>query len=472
MSLKKRLLSIGVIGCLLLFVCVVALCRLPVNPETKEPETTVLVDTKETIYLWYSDDSMTDYINSAAVAFGEGRDARVIPQLVSDSHYVEAVNRASLEGGQIPDVYIVSNDSLSKAYLAGLATRVTDEELCSIENFPQTALSAMTYKDRIIAYPFYFETSALLYNKTYLQEWTKAQLAGQGTEGEGENLDDVEDAEVVEDGNGDGFFSDSEQRLEVTQAQIESGIPTNMDELLAFADNYDAPEQVEGILKWDVNDIFYNYHFVGKYMVVGGETGDDEGNILIYSEEAKKCLEIFQMLNQFFNIDRENVDADSVLQEFIEGKLVFSVVTSDAVALLEQAKAEGTLAYEYGIAAMPHPSAELEGRSLSVTTGVAINSYSEHQELANEFAAFLTGEYAANLYERTGKLSANKAFCGENDNLKAFMNEYEDSISLPKMIETSNFWIHLERAFSRIWTGSDVDSELQELMVQILSQFE
>ena len=469
MSLKKRLLSIGIIGCLLAGVSAVALCHVQETDQVvAQTGETLVYDDKETMYLWYSDETMTDYLNGAAVAFGEKSGARVIPQLVSDSQYVEAVNRASLEGEQIPDAYIISNDSLSKAYLAGLATKVTNEKLCSLNNFPQTALSAVTYKDKIIAYPFYYETSALLYNKTYLEQWTKEQLAAQGQLPEDENLEDMEDAEIID---GEEYI-DSEQRLEVSQQQIEAGMPTNMNELLAFADNYDAPENVEAVLKWDVSDIFYNYYYIGEYMIVGGETGDDEGNIVIYSDDAKLALEIFQQLNQFFSIDVENVDYDDILQEFIEGKIVFSIVTSDAVAVLEQAKADGSLAYEYGIAATPKPCHIQERRSLSVTTCVAINSYSEHQELANEFASFLTGEYVDTLYERTGKLASNKNVKQTNEKLDVFMAEYEDSISLPKMLETSNYWILLERAFSRIWMGADVETELLELQNQILSQIE
>ncbi len=474
MSLKKRLLSIGIIGCLLAGASMVALSHLETKAEDSvaEPVDALVQDAKETMYLWYSDEAMTDYLNSAAVAFGEKSGARVIPKLVSDSQYVEAINRASLEGTQIPDAYIISNDSLSKAYLAGLATKVTDEEACSPDHFPQTAISAVTYKDRIIAYPFYFETSALLYNKTYLEAWTLAQLEAQGLtvnavseEATDEEYD--EDEEYVE-----GEYVDSDQSLELTKEQIETGIPGDMDQLIAFADNYDAPENVEIIFKWDVNDIFFNYFYVGNYMIVGGETGDDEGNILIYSAEAIEGLKVFQKLNQFFAIDSENVKYESILQEFMEGKMVFSIVTSDAVATLEQAKAEGTMAYDYGFTTIPQPSAQLQGRSLSVTTGVAINSYSQHQELANEFASFLTGEYAETLYERTGKLPANLAAEKDNENLAVFKQEYENSISLPKMIETSNYWILLERAFSRIWTGTDADTELQELMVQIVSQIE
>lgn len=471
MSLKKRLLAIGLIGCLLAGVSMVALFRpqqleltdIPVEDWEELP----FYEDKETMYIWYSDESMTDYLNSAAVAFGERSGARVIPRLVSDSEYVEAINRASLEEEQIPDAYIISNDSLSKAYLAGLATKVTNEKLCSTDNFPQTAISAVTYKDKIIAYPFYYETSALLYNKTYLEAWTKEQLQLQGQETVDDNYEDMEEAEDV-----DGEYVDNEQRLEVTQELIEAGMPTNMNELLVFADNYDAPENVETVLKWDVSDIFYNYYYIGAYMIVGGETGDDEGDIVIYSDDAKLALEIFQQLNQFFAIDAENADYDDILQEFIEGKVVFSIVTSDAVALLEQAKADGTFAYDYAIAATPKPCSIQERRSLSVTTCVAINSYSKHQELANEFASFLTGEYVDTLYERTGKLASNKNVTYENANLDVFMAEYEDSISLPKMIETSNFWILLERAISRIWQGADVETELLELQSQILSQIE
>lgn len=42
-----------------------------------------------------------------------------------------------------------------------------------------------------------------------------------------------------------------------------------------IADTFDAPEGVEGVMKWDVNNIFYNYWIVGNYMIVGGDPGDD-----------------------------------------------------------------------------------------------------------------------------------------------------------------------------------------------------
>lgn len=465
MDLRKRLLAVLAVICMLAAVVYVGASGMKIREDV---ESQPFFNNKETIYFWYSDEAMTDYISSAAVAFGQDRDVRVIPVLASDSEYLEAINDASLHGAQIPDVYIISNDSLEKAYLAGLASRIVDEKgVCTLTHFPQTAISAVTYKDKLIAYPYFYETSAFLYNKTYLEAWTAEQLAAQ-TEGTGvvEIPDDVPDAEDPVD---DEEYA-GEDVLVVTPEQLAAGIPSNMDEVLAFADNYEAPENVEAVLRWDVSDIFYNYYFVGGYMVVGGESGDDENNINIYNEETKACLQVYQKLNQFFFIESDTVTYESVVQDFIEGKIVFTVATTDVLAKLEAAKADGTFPYEYGIAMIPQPSAQLRGRSLSVTNCVAVNGYSEHRQLANEFAAYLTGSYYADLYERTGKVSANLSANQDNEYLKTFMEEYKNADSLPKMMETSNFWIRLEILFSRVWDGGDIDTLLRELSDQILSQ--
>ncbi len=386
-------------------------------------------DKKETIYFWYSDDALTNYINGAAVAFGEEKGVRVIPVLTSDSNYLEEINRASLHSQQMPDAYIIGNDSLEKAYLAGLACEIADEQnVCNTEHFPQTALSAVSYKDKLAAYPFYFDTSVLLYNKTYLQQWAEQQ------------------------------------------EEKESVVPVTVDDILNIANTFDAPETVEGVMKWDVSDIFYNYWIVGNYMIVGGDSGDDESNININNEQTKACLEVYKALNQFFFIESDTVSYDSVVQDFIDGKLVFTIGTVDVIKRLEEASAEKGLTYEYGYALMPEISEELESRSLSVTNVVAINGYSEHKELANQFASYLVDGYKESLYERTGKASANKNANQDNEALKVFFEEYADSVSLPKLMEIGNLWLQLEALFSQVWNGEEVPTLVQELADQIATQ--
>ena len=126
---------------------------------------------KETIRLWYTDDALTDYLNNKALAFYDKTDIRVETRLVSGVEYLEAINNASLGKTQdevsgeklpAPDVYIVTNDSLEKAYLAGLALDITDRDIIIDDGrFPQSALNSICYDGKFIGCPMYFETSAL-----------------------------------------------------------------------------------------------------------------------------------------------------------------------------------------------------------------------------------------------------------------------------------------------------------------------
>ena len=51
----------------------------------------------------------------------------------------------------------------------------------------------------------------------------------------------------------------------------------------------------------------------------------------------------------------------------------------------------------------------------------------------------------------------------DNGALAIFANEYADSVSLPKMLETGNFWMQLEVLFSKVWNGEDVTTLVQQL---------
>lgn len=453
MHFRNRILSVvAVLACV---AAAVYCATLPMGSKGEMGSGMGLGNRKETIYFWYTDESMTSFINSATVEFGQEKGVRVIPVLTSEGEYLEALGKASLEKEQMPDLYLLANDSLEKAYLAGLASQTADEgTVCNVQNFPQAALSAVSYNGKNIAYPLYFETSALVYNDTYMQAWREQQEA---------KLAAAQSGEAVTDGGED-------VALEELQAVLQSASLATVDDILTVADTFDVPEGVEGIMKWDVSDIFYNYWFVGSYLNVGGVAGDDETNIDINTPEAVQCLEVYQALNQFFSMESETITYDSVVQEFLEGKIMFTVATSDIISKMEAAKAEGTFAYEYGITTMPRVSAELDSAALSVTGAVVVNGYSEHKELANEFAAYLVTDCAEELYEKTGKLSANNNTDADKGAVQIFKQGYADSVSLPKMMETGNFWIQLEVLFSKVWNGADAATLLEDLANQIDSQ--
>ena len=475
MTLKRRLAMI--LAVVLLAVLLYGMGRLgmTVEEQKKEEDTQeeFLFGHRDTLYLWYTDEALTDFLNSAAVSYGQYQDdVRVVPVYTPGLEYLETINQASLKTEEVPDLYIVSNDSLEKAYLAGLASevRIPEGVLPMNQVMPGTSIRAVTYHDKQIGYPFYFETSCFLYNKTYLEDWARAQLEAQRDQ-------EIAQASQEQADNGDveeeaaGEEQAQELSREAVEAKMEEALPQTIDDILAFADVYDAPEQVEAVFKWDVSDIFYNYFFVGNYMDVGGENGDRSDSIHIYNEETIRCLRVYQDLNQFFSIDTKEISYDGVLQDFMDGKIVYTVATSDALLKIKNAAKEGDFNYAYGMSMLPDVSEQLQSSSLSVTQCIAVNGYSEKKQMANDFAVYLTQYAADDLYARTGKLPVYAGGSTYDDpNEAAFLEEYENSVPMPKMIETSNFWVELEIAFAKIWTGDDANDTLKNLSEKIMAQ--
>ncbi len=306
---------------------------------------------KETIHLWYTDDAITDYLSRKTLDFYNQTDIRVELKLVSGLEYLETINKASLnDEEETPDAYIVSNDSLEKAYLSGLAVELDESvPVYKTSEYNQAARNAVTYDNKYVGCPFYFETSALLYNRTYLE-----QIAAQANE----SAADAENSEQVQE-----------------NIEAEDLIPTSIADILNFADMYSAPENVEYFFRWDVSDIFYNYFFIGNYISVGGDAGDNKNDINIYNTESISTLKVYQELNQFFSIDTKETNYDKIMQEFLEGKTIYTIATSDCIKRLDDAAQNGEFAYEYGIAQLPDINVELSTRGMSVTNALVINGY-------------------------------------------------------------------------------------------------
>lgn len=396
----------------------------------KNTDSGVRVSAKESIYFYYSDDALTNYINKAALNFGEKEGVYVTPVQIPENRYLEEINRASLDGNKMPDAYLIGNDALEKAYLSGLASKIEEEgSICNDTYFSKTALDAVTYHDKKVAYPFYMDVAMLIYNQTYLQTW------------------------------------------ESQQEEPKSATFQTVDDILNIADTFDVPEGVEGVMKWNVSDIFYNYWIIGAYLKTGGDTGDDRKILNVDSEQIKNCLKMYQELNQFFYIEADKVTYEAVEDDFLNGRIVFTIGNTDLLSKLEAAKANGEFPFEYGVSIVPRLNEELESRSLSVTGTVAINGYSEHKELASRFVEYLVKDMSEELYQQSGKVSA----CKENwqDGIgKLCAAPYEASISQSKIMEFGDIWLDLEVVFTKVWNGEDPEELMNELGMQLGSKLQ
>lgn len=480
MNHKNRFLATAAVALMAVFAVLGSRFSIP-KPEEKT-ENVMEAEQKETIYFWYTDEALSGYINSAAVNFGEREQVHVIPVLQEEQQFLEKVNEASVGADKnLPDAFVITNDLLEQAYLAGLAVE-PDSEYLTPEQFPTAAMDAVTYSGKRVAYPFYFDTCTLLYNRTYLTEWLEQQKqkkeeSAAGENEAGEEFEGEITAAVISEGEAvdgeaiDGEVIDEEASEDADmEGQItQTGIPLTMEGLLYIADTFDVPEGVEGIMKWDVSDIFYNYWFVGKHLIVGGEAGDDPKKLDMKNAQTIECLKVYQSLNQFFSIEAGTVSAESSLQEFLEGKLVFTLANGASIKYLAEVEKEGKLSFEYGYASVPDVAKNLESRSLSVTGTVAVNGYSKHQTLANAFAKYLTEEYSTELFDKGGKLAAAESASGDG-NLKIFHEAYQKSISLPKLMEINNLWLQLEAVFAKVWNGEEPTPLMEELNEEISAQ--
>ena len=454
--------------------------------------------------LWYTDDALTEYLTGVALSFQQDQGIKVNIEKKDGVQFLEEINKDSLldpkERSSAPcDLYITSHDSLLRAYLSGLASIITDpDQVVTPEMYPQTAINAVTCYDHLVAYPLYYETNFFLYNKTYMASIAQNKIEADADIAEGEeataeleqNGAPTEAAEEIstdpeenqegdaaaigpseeEDANPMGE-EDATADPEVLE-KLATMIPATIEDIKTFANNYDAPEAVESVFKWDVSDIFYNYFFVGNYMDVGGEHGDNAAVFNIYNSQAVECLRAYQTMNQFFSIEPKTDNYDRILQDFIDGKMVFTVATTDAIARIHEAQKRGEFDFEYGVSILPDISNLLKARGLSVTDAVAVNGYSEKKADANRLATYIAYYKAPDLYMRSGKVACSKSVEYEDAEIANVMAEYEKSMPLPKMVEASNYWVQLEIAFTKVWNGADPDETLHELSDTIGAQIE
>ncbi|MCR4924131.1 MAG: sugar ABC transporter substrate-binding protein [Lachnospiraceae bacterium] len=471
---------------------------------------------EDSIVLWYTDENLKEYLESEALSFQGEHGVKIEPVLVSGVKLLEQINTASIERPEIniggekngekaeektddktvraPDIYVTSHDNLLKAYYSGLAVPINDADVVVVpQNYPQTAIDAVTCNNKVVAYPFYYETNFLLYNKTYMANIAKQKVNDESlnsegeTEGEGEDPGvEKEDAETIE--LSEEEVSEAVEALEAQDSdpmgnedgtsdpavleKLATMIPTTITDITNFANNYDAPDTVEAVFKWDITDVFYNYFFVGNYMSVGGEHGDDNTILNVYNQQAVDCLSVYRDMNKYFSIDTEEVTYDEILNDFIEGKLVFTVATTDAIARIEEAKANGEFEYEYGVAVLPDVTPNLKSRGMSVTNSVAINGYSDKADMAMNFGHYIAYTKADNLYKKSGKLPCRNYVSYENKDIMSIVAEYQKSVPLPKLVETSDYWVQLEIAFTKVWNGADPEEALKGLAEAIGSHID
>lgn len=413
--LKKTFSIMTITACTTMF-----LSGCHVEYADEDPSDTTAVETAntdDTIRVWYTDNSFTKYLEKCKEDYERTSGNKVSLELVDVNNYLSDILAESGDRANAVDVYLIQNSNLEEAYLAGLTQKNTKTDIYNNSVYCNTALSACTYKNNLIAYPLSYSTSFYIYNK--------------------------------------GVMGDKQ--------------PKSFDDLEAMAEelefNTEKSANIQAIFRCDFNDIFLNYGFLGSYFNIGGTNGDDKAQLSLNNDKAVNVSKKYVNLMNYYFIDRTAVNYSQCVDDFLGGKIVSTIMSTESINKLTDSK------IQYSILPLLDYSDTMETSPLSETEVAVVNPFTSNSEQAQAFAKFITYDEASVLYEQSGKLSARSDISYINKEFANIYKSYIKSVSENKLMYGAQVYTLLEIAFHSIVDGSDASKELESVQTYMQNQW-
>lgn len=384
-----------------------------------EGTTTVNITEEVTLNLWYTGEYMQNYLEYAVKRFEEENPGvKIALKLSATANYLENINSNSIKQTNVIDVYMLPSEKLEQAYLAGLALPYEPlDTVYTTKNYSETALHAVTYKGKRVAYPLCFDSAFLVYNHAYTDK-----------------------------------------------------APATFDELLDFANNFEVEDgneigaQLEQVLIWNVSDVLMNYQFLSGSFQIGGEDGDDRNDITVYHANVIKGLEYYKSLSDFFAVDRKTITDEEVVEYFISGKAAFTITNTAGLTRLH------TEGMDFGVCAMPDITATLPASALSTTQVLVVNPYSKNIEVSQKLVQALSFDYADDFYIKTGYFPARFNWNYDSKMVEGVYDNYADSATKAKIMNLGDLYVRLEILLHNIWDDGNTEELLMEFQQFVKEQ--
>ncbi len=407
MKSKERIVNIVVQSAVLVAIAVVIIVLAGSYGKNKKDDSIQESESEKTekeFNLWYCHEKYEPYLNEAATRYEEKTGIKVNVIYCSGLDYLENISDAN-KNGNGPDLFIESEENMQKIVYLGLAEQNYEDSFVNEDNYLNKSINSITFNKKQYGYPLGFQTAVMAVNMAYVDE-----------------------------------------------------LPDTFDDIKAFADNFNSEGSdnshdysgVESILKWDVKPIEFSYGFLGSYMNVGGEYGDDGTVIDVNGESTVKAGEYFYSLAQYFYMDIDNISYDNVLDDFVNGKIIYTIADTDILKKLNENQVNAELI------TLPGLTDELETKEVSTTSMLFINPYADMKDEARDFAKFISYDMADEMYDITGTVISAKKITYDNKYLNSFVKAYEQSVGMPKLMYISDYWIKAGTLMENIWKGNDV----------------
>ncbi len=362
--------------------------------------------------LWYYDESLTPYVEQLSQDYFRKEGLRIGCELVSVVSFFENMNKLNVDGDGAPDLYITDTSRLEQAYLGSLAKENAYPDIYSLKNYSVKALTSVRYGGKQVGYPLCFDMEYFAYNKDYLDR--------------------------------------APQSFEKIAADSES-----------FVKQEDSP--VDMVILYDINDLLFNYHFIGSVLNLGGDAGDDDSSIEINKEQGINALTAYKDFTSKVNISRNTTTYELAENSFVFGRSMTAILKCSSLAALNR---EHT---NFEIAKMPAVNDAIDSKALSTTWCVCVNPMTQNTKDAEKLAKYMTFDNTNSIYDLTGFMS-----CKRMDYTGAGYNEvyvlYDDTTSLPKFIETEEIWKDIKLMFQNVNDGTEPQDAFNNLETSVYLQ--
>ena len=405
MKIIKRLISVTM-------VCVMLISVTACGGTDREEARKLDIETPVTINVWYDNKDYERYLNTVASGLKAANNlVTVNPVYIEAQDIIDTLYTETVRNNNAPDVYLMSAENSDKAYLLGLMLENDSYGDIYNENiYGKAAIKSASYKGKLYGYPVSFDMPVMVYNKKY--------------------------ASSV-----DSYY-----------------------EIKQISDNYQVTEENQNIKKvfdFDASDMLINYPYVGRYMNIGGDVSENADIFTIDELNFKRALKEYASLKNTFGIDRNESTHESCLDEFIQNKLLYTIVNTSDLKKIDDS------GVSYGIIPVPYLSEGLESVPMSITTLAVVNPYTSDISVAKTVARAISYDYAADMQALSGHVSARadlikKGRKADNTDYNMLHDIYSDSIVKAKYVGVQNIYTRYEILIHQIWDGKSVDDAYNE----------
>ena len=369
----------------------------------KDDKAAGMKDEAVTLKIWESEGAEKDFMLFAAEEYKKTHPN--VSFVYEPVQSTDARTKIEMDGpaGVGADIFVAQHDHIGALVAGGHVLPFEDSSV--LNNFIPAALTSSSYEGKSYGYPLAIETYALFYNKDLLPT-----------------------------------------------------APKTWEEVETFAQGWNDKAQNKYGLVWEVGNAYFNYIFMSGFGApLFGPNGNDPKQHNVNSPNAITGLTYFQSLRQkMLNVPSGDVSGDFCNSSFTEGKAAMIITGPWKISDFSKTN------LNYGIAPIPvfpgmtNPPASFSGLRLAF-----VSAYSDHAEIAQDFAKFLVSKpILERRFELTKQIPPRSDITISDELSQGILAQAQYATPMPTIPEMGKYWSAMGAAFANIWDGGNVTEKL------------